>query len=77
MRWMRGDLETIEPDARRFTVTWRASRPLKRNMFEVVQVLVGSMPRGWWRARELGKTYYPSLAEMAAAKRREAKELAE
>jgi hypothetical protein len=71
------DTLVIEPDVRRFTVTWRASRPLKRNMFEVVQVLVGTMPRGWWRARELGKTYYPSLGAMVAAKRREAKELAE
>ena len=65
------DTLVIEPDARRFVVCWRASRPLKRNIFEVVQVLVGTMPRAWWRARELGKTYYPSLAEMAAAKKRE------
>ena len=71
------DTLVIEPDARRFVVCWRASRPLKRNIFEVVQVLAGTMPRAWWRARELGKTYYPSLAEMAAAKKRDAEEYAE
>lgn len=70
------DTIVLEPDARRFTVTWRASRPLKRNMFEVAQVLLGTKPRGWWRARELGKTYYPSLAAMVAAKKREAAEMA-
>jgi hypothetical protein len=70
------DTLVIEPSARRFVVCWRASRPLKRNIFEVVQVLVGEMPRAWWRARELGKTYYPSLAEMAAAKKRRAEEMA-
>ena len=71
------DTIVIDAEARRFVVCWRASRPLKRNIFEVVQVLAGTMPRGWWRARELGKTYYPSLAEMAAAKKRDAQEMAE
>lgn len=66
------DTFVIEPDANRFTLTWRVSRPLKKNMFEVTQVLVGKMSRGWWRARELGKTYYPSLAELTKSKKREA-----
>ena len=38
--------------ARQVQLTWRISRPLKRNMFEIAQVLVGSMSRAWWRARE-------------------------
>jgi hypothetical protein len=56
----------IEPDDERFVLTWRTHIPLKRNIFEVPQVVVGKMSRAWWRARELGKTYYPGLA--AAAK---------
>ncbi len=71
------DTLVIEPDLRRFTLTWRASRPLKRNMFEIAQVLVGNMSRAWWRARELGKTYYATLDELARSKRREALEESE
>ncbi len=55
------DALVIEPDFTRFSVLWRASRPLRRNIFEVAQIVVGRMPRGWYRARELGKTWYPSL----------------
>ena len=55
------DTLVIEPDAGRFTMTWRASLPLRRNLFEIPEILVGTATRGWWRARELGKTWYPSL----------------
>lgn len=65
------DTIIIEPDHRRFMLTWRQSYPLKRNMFDVVQVVTGVMPRGWYRARELGKTYYPSLGALVAAKMQE------
>lgn len=71
------DTLIVEPDLRRFTLTWRVSRPLRKNMFEVAQVLVGKMSRGWWRARELGKTYYSSLAELSRSKRQEALEESE
>jgi hypothetical protein len=37
------DTVIIEPDLRRFMITWRVNRPLKKNLFEVVQVLVSSM----------------------------------
>jgi hypothetical protein len=63
------DTIMIEPDLQRFTMTWRSSLPLRRNIFEVEQALVGEMPRSWHRARELGKTYYPSLSALAAEKR--------
>lgn len=71
-----GTIDTIvlEPDKGTFTLTWRASIPLRKNIFEIVQVLAGHMPRGWWRARELGKDYYRSLAELSRARRREAEE---
>jgi len=68
------DTIVIEPDKGIFTMTWRASLPLKRNMFEIPQVLVGKMSKAWWRARELGKTYYPSLAHLAESKKSEAEE---
>jgi len=68
------DTLVIEPDLNRFSITWRASIPLKKNMFEIPQVLVGKMSRAWWRARELGKTYYPSLAHVAKANRVEEEE---
>ncbi|GAB1723837.1 MAG: DUF2169 domain-containing protein [Nitrospira sp. CR1.1] len=62
------DTLIIEPDKRQLMLTWRQSYPLRRNMFDVVQVVVGVMPRGWYRARELGKTYYPSLGALVAAR---------
>lgn len=68
------DTLVLEPDAGVFTICWRASLPLKRNIFEIAQVLAGKMSRGWWRARELGKTYHASLADLAKSKRSEAEE---
>lgn len=65
------DTVLIEPDESRFMLTWRASLPLRKNIFEVAQVVVGKMPRAWYRARETGKTYYPSLGELIKAKKRE------
>jgi len=72
-RETKGVIDTliIEPDQQRFMMTWRASYPLKRNMFEVAQVVTGVMPNAWYRARELGKTYYPSLGALVAAKMQE------
>lgn len=67
------DTLVLEPDLRRFTLTWRASLPLRKNMFEITEVLVGRMPTGWYRARELGKTYYPSLSALSASKAAEAR----
>ncbi len=61
------DTIVIRPDEGIITMTWRASLPLRRSIFEISEVLTGTMPRGWWRARELGKTWYPSLAEVRAA----------
>lgn len=68
------DTIVLEPDKGTFSITWRASLPLRKSIFEIPQVLVGKMSKGWWRARELGKTWYPSLAHLANAKRREAAE---
>lgn len=65
------DTILIEPDLRRVLLTWRASIPLRRNVFELAECLVGRKPRGWWRARELGKEYHPSLDHLVRARRRE------
>jgi hypothetical protein len=63
------DTILFEPDLYRFTMSWRSSIPLRRNIFEIEQILVGRMPPSWHRAREVGKTYYPSLGALVAAKR--------
>jgi hypothetical protein len=46
------DTIMIEPDAQRVTMTWRVARPLKKNMFEIAEVLVGKKGRGWWQERD-------------------------
>lgn len=43
--------------------------PLKKNMFEISNVLAGTMSSGWWRARALGKTWHPSLGELVQSRR--------
>lgn len=63
------DTLLIDTDARQVQLTWRIARPLRRNIFEIAQVLVGTMPKAWWRARGLGKDYYPSLDALVKAKR--------
>lgn len=65
------DTLVIEPDENRFMITWRASLPLKKNIFEISQVLAGTMSRTWWRARETGKKYYGSLEELCKSKRQD------
>ena len=54
---------------RLLSTLWRASLPLKKNMFEVAQVIAGRMSRAWYRAHELGKTWYPSLKELVEARK--------
>ncbi|NOQ63958.1 MAG: DUF2169 domain-containing protein [Methyloprofundus sp.] len=61
------DTIVIEADKGVFSMTWRTHIPLKKNIFEIQQVLVGKMSNGWWRARKQGKTYHPTLAHLAKA----------
>ena len=61
------DTIRIEPDEHRLALTWRSSLPLRRNMFEVPQVLVGHRGPAWHRARASGKAYYRSLSELIQA----------
>lgn len=46
------DTLVLEPDQERLTMTWRVCRPLKKNMFEIAQVLVGKKGKDWWQKRE-------------------------
>ena len=46
------DTIVVEPDEERVTMTWRVARPLKKNMFEIAQVLVGRKGREWWQQRD-------------------------
>lgn len=61
-----GQLDTIvfEPDQERFSLVWRASRALRDSVHEIAHVTVGEMTRGWWRARQSRKRWYPSLADV-------------
>jgi len=43
------DTLVIEPDLQRFMVTWRVNRPLRKDIFEVTQVLVGNTGKERWR----------------------------
>jgi hypothetical protein len=45
------DTIVMEPDEERVTMTWRVARPLKKNMFEIAQVLVGRKGQEWWQQR--------------------------
>ena len=60
------DTIILEPDKQCLSLCWRTSIPLRRNVFEIPMSIVGRMPRGWYRARMLGKTYYGNLRELVA-----------
>ncbi len=63
----RARLDTIvfEPDADRFTMTWRYARPIRKDLFEIAQVLVGRKGKEWWQQRE--EIAYPIRTVPAAA----------
>ena len=45
------DTIVVEPDLERVTLTWRVARPLRKDMFEIAQVLVGRKGTEWWQQR--------------------------
>lgn len=71
------DTLVLDTDNERFSLTWRASIKLKNNAFEVPEALVGKASRGWWRARTMGKTYYPSLNALMQTRKAEREERAD
>ena len=62
------DTLAVDTEAGCVEILWRASRPVRRNLFEIAQVLVGRPSAAWWRARQQGKDYYPSLAALAKSR---------
>lgn len=64
-------LDTIvfEPDAERFSLTWRVALPLGKSVFDVKETIAGELGPAWHRARRFpGKIYYRNLAEACAAR---------
>jgi len=51
------DTLMLEPDAGTLSIVMRASFPLQRSMLDAKQVIVGNMSKGWYVARNKGKTY--------------------
>jgi len=64
------DTVFIESDSGRVMLSWRASIPVSQGLPEVKECVVGRMPEGWYHARRLGKTYYPSIQHLSAARRK-------
>lgn len=62
------DTVIIEPDEERVMMTWRVARPLKKNMFEVAQILVGKRGRDWWQKRENLPFPIPIVVESTSRK---------
>ena len=60
-------LDTIvfEPDAGHFTLSWRVARPLKKNLHEIAQVVVGAKGRLWWQQREAVAVVQPDQTPAA------------
>lgn len=73
--WARLDTVLLEPDAKRMQLTWRASHPLQRDIFELLAVIVGAPTRGWTHARDVGKRYFPGIGAMVRALKQEGGEL--
>jgi hypothetical protein len=65
------DTITIEPDARRFTLSWRCSRPLRRSLFEIDEVIVGRVGAKFLRERDGLPLPYPVWAGRSARTQRD------
>jgi hypothetical protein len=64
------DTLVFEPDLGHFTMSWRCSLPLKKSIFELLQVVVGTKPFSWYReerlqpARAVYKLRFSSLRDL-------------
>ena len=65
------DTILLEPDLGRMLITWRASLPLRRDIMEMAEVIVGKQTRAFHLARATGKRYVPSLDAYIREKREE------
>jgi hypothetical protein len=60
------DTILIEPDHKRYMLTCRVSLPLRKNCFELKQVIAGEMTSSWnWERRGAakGRRYYKGISE--------------
>jgi len=65
------DTVVIEPDKKRFMLTWRGSVPMRRSCFDIVQTIVGERLRSVRHARMAGmKKRYANLTEMVKGQKR-------
>jgi hypothetical protein len=65
------DTVLFEPDLKRFSLTARATLPMRKSCFDLREVVVGSSVAKWLGRRRFGnKPYYESLAHLVRARRR-------
>jgi hypothetical protein len=57
------DTVLIEPDLERLTMVWRVARLLKRDLFEISQVLVGRKGPEWWQQGNPAEFPIPLVVE--------------
>jgi len=72
---VRANLDTIviDPDANRFSCTWRAVQAMERDVFDIREAIVGDPEgglAGQARARAAGKQYVAGLDKLPAKSRR-------
>lgn len=60
------DTVLIEPDEGRVTMTWRVAHPLRKNMLEVEEIIVGRRGPEWWQQRGGLAFPIPILVEAVA-----------
>jgi hypothetical protein len=46
------DTMLFEPDHERFSLCWRMTRPLRKNLHEIGQAVIGQRGREWWQKRD-------------------------
>ena len=55
------DTLAIESDNNRFSIVWRANRPIKIDVTEVDKIVVGKLSNAWWKAMRTGKKWNPHI----------------
>ncbi len=65
------DTVVIRPDTRTVICLWRTHALIRRNLTEVKEVVIGAMSPSYFRARRLGKQWYPSAAALIDSRRKD------
>ena len=56
------DTVVFEPDDSRFTLCWRATRPIAKSIHEIGQVVIGRKGAAWWQQRSTAAFPIPVVA---------------